>query len=359
MATLATPVGAPSLGNYIFSGLQTRNHTAVLVGCAAAAVLALCLDALLRAVEAGVRRRRPALVATALAVLGALYAYAAVTLARGLAGPAEAPVVVGAKTFTEQYVLSELLAGRIARLTGRATRIVPSLGSTVAFDALRAGTIDTYVDYSGTLWATVLRREGPPPERRVVLREVGAALRRDHGVTLVAALGFENAYALAVRAADAARLGLRRIGDLAAHAPRMSIGGDYEFFARPEWASVRRLYGLRFQRQRSMDASLMYTAVAEGAVDVISAFSTDGRLAALALVLLEDDRGAIPPYDAVVLVSARLVRESPAVVRALATLDGTIDAARMRRMNLAVDEGGESPRAVAEELLRTLSPAGP
>ena len=124
------------------------------------------------------------------------------------------------------------------------------------------------------------------------------------------------------------------------------------FFGRPEWRDVRNAYGLEFKSRRSMDSSLMYQAAANGSVDVISAFSTDGRITALDLRVLEDDRGAIPPYDAVILVSPRLSRKYPAVVKALRRLVGTIDADRMRQMNLAVDEHGRTPANVATEFLR-------
>ena len=235
-----------------------------------------------------------------------------------------------------------------------ATRRLPSLGSTVAFDALRDGTIDVYVDYTGTIWATIMHRTTLPPRRAQVLDEVRRYLKEADGITLVCPLGFENAYALAMREADAARLGIRRIGDLEPLAPRMSIGGDYEFFSRPEWKAIQRVYGLQFAGERSMDSSLMYQAVAQGSVDVLSAFSTDGRIAAFGLRVLDDDRGAIPPYDAVILASRRLAARHPDVVAALATLGGTIDAARMRRMNFAVDERGESPAAVARRALEEL-----
>ena len=311
-ATLSTPVGATSLGNFIFSGLQTRNYAAVGVGCAAAAALALLLDQLIRALETGVRDRRRARIAAALLLLGGLCAWAAAGFASPSARSGPREVVIGAKTFTEQYVLSELLAARIAEQTGLPTRTLPSLGSTVLFDALRAGQIDVYVDYSGTVWATLMHRPQLPEDRARVLREVAGFLRAEHGIEVAAALGFENSYALGMRAEHARRLGIERISQLAAHAPRLEIGGDYEFFHRPEWKTLQSVYGLAFAAERSMDSSLMYQAVSEGQVDVISAFSTDGRIAAQQITLLEDDRGAIPPYDAIVLVGARVAREQPA-----------------------------------------------
>jgi osmoprotectant transport system permease protein len=210
------------------------------------------------------------------------------------------------------------------------------------------------VDYSGTLWATLLRRTEPPGDRGRVLEEVRRWLREEHGITLAAALGFENTYALAVRGAQARERAWDSIGDLAPVAPSLEIGGDYEFFARPEWRAVESAYGLRFRARRSMDSSLMYQALARGEVDVISAFSTDGRIAALDLRVLEDERGVIPPYDAVVLTGARLVRERPEVLAALRRLEGAIDAEAMRRMNAAVDRDGRSPGEVARDFLARL-----
>jgi osmoprotectant transport system permease protein len=353
-ATLSTPVGAPSLGNYIFSGLQTRNYTAVLVGCIASALLALLLDGVVRALMVGVARRSPRIVAAGLGTLALLAAYAAAPVVGGLLARGEEPISIGAKTFTEQYILSRVLAGQIHRATGLPTQAVESLGSTVAFDALRTGQIGAYVDYSGTLWATVLQRRDTRADRATVLREVERVLREQYGVLLVAPLGFENTYALAMRREQAERLGVRKISDLAACAPSLRMGGDYELFQRPEWKEVERAYGLSFAERRSMDPSLMYEAARSGQVDVISAFSTDGRIVSYDLVVLEDDRGAIPPYDAVVLASARLAREHPEAVEALRALAGKVDAERMRRMNVAVDESQETPAVVAERFLEEL-----
>jgi osmoprotectant transport system permease protein len=348
MATLSTPVGAPSLGNYIFGGLQTRNYDAVLVGCAAAALLALGLDGLLRLLARGYSERRPTLVLAG----GAIFAALGVASVVGLA-PAGAtrPVRIGAKPFTEQYVLAEVLARQIHRKTGAPAEVLASLGSTIAFDALARGEIDAYVEYTGTIRATLMHRTGAGSGRTAVLAEVERWLRETHGVGVACSLGFENTYAFALRRALASELGVRRLSDLAPKAARLRAAGDYEFWSRSEWADVRRAYGLDFAEKRVMDPSLLYAAVGGGQVDVITAYSSDGRIAAYDLIALPDDRGAIPPYDAVVLVSRSLVDRRPDVVAALTALAGTIDVERMRAMNAAVDRDGKSPAAVAEEFL--------
>lgn len=351
MATLSTPVGAPSLGNYIFAGLQTRNLTAVFVGCVAAAVLALILDALVRGLGAAVLARKKASLVAILAVFGVLYAHASIAFVSGFTRSGPTHIVVGAKTFTEQYILGRILADTIAKATNLPVDVASSLGSTVAFDALRAGDIDAYVDYSGTIWATIMHRDAAAVDRETVLAGVGQYLKEQHGIEVAGALGFENAYAMAMRRMHASELRVRSLADLAPYASRLSVGGDYEFFQRPEWRAIQDRYGLKFREQRSMDPSLMYEAIANDQVDLIGAFSTDGRIAALDLVLLTDERHAIPPYDAIVLAGARLVREHPEAIAALRALSGSIDAEQMRRMNLEVDREKKSPEVVATEFL--------
>src|SRR5262249_59917378 len=137
------------------------------------------------------------------------------------------------------------------------------LGSNVIFDALKAGDIDVYVDYSGTLWANQLHRDDTRP-REEVLADVKTWLADHGGVAMLGALGFENAYALAMTRSHAEKLGVRSIADLASRAGTLTIAGDYEFFARPEWAAIRRAYGLSFARERQMQPEFMYPAVAAG-----------------------------------------------------------------------------------------------
>lgn len=352
VATLSTPVGATSLGNYIFSGLQTRNYHAVFLGCVASAALALALDGVVRLFASGLARRRRGLLVSAAAVLVVVVAWTAVTFAR--AAPRADRVVIGSKTFTEQYVLGEILRVKIEQRTGLDARTAQSLGSSVVFDALRSGEVDAYVDYSGTIWTTVMHHGAVGVSRAEVLAEVERYLREEHGVMLVGALGFENAYALAMTRRRAGELATETISELARVASKLSMGGDYEFFARPEWAALEQTYGLRPAAKRSMDASLMYQAVATGEVDVISAFSTDGRIPALGLVVLRDDQGAIPPYDAIVLASAGLVARHPEAIEALRELTGAIDVTAMRAMNQAVDRDHESPEAVARRFLASI-----
>jgi osmoprotectant transport system permease protein len=337
-ATLSTPIGQTSLGNYIFAGLQTQNWVFVLFGCVAAAVLALLVDQLLALIETGVRRRSH--LRTLAGLVGVLTLIIA-TLVPSMSRTRQT-YVVGAKTFTEQYILAALISQRLQAAGLPATQRA-GLGSSMIFDALVAGDIDAYVDYSGTLWANRLHRTDVKP-RAELLTELGETLAKNDKVTLLGELGFENAYALIMPRKRADALGIHSIADLAAHAGGMSIAGDYEFFSRPEWAGIRNAYGLNFRQQRQMQPDFMYAAAASGDVDVIAGYTSDGLIAKYDLAVLDDPRHAIPPYDAVVLLSPK--RADGAKLRAaLQPLLGKIDIGAMREANLRASGNNASSSA--------------
>lgn len=383
-ATLATPVGQRCLGNFIFAGLQTRNWAMVMWGVAAAAGLAVILDSAIGAIERSLQRRKRK---QAAGIGGALAAAVALGLALpGLSSPAPLPsagdgagaegpgaavggdgagsgaagaareaepmarVRLGAKTFSEQYILVAAMRS-LLEAQGIRVEVAESLGSTVIFDALKNGDLDAYVDYSGTLWSAHMKRPAGE-ERWVVLAEVQAWLAREHRIRSLGPLGFENAYAVTVRRETASRLKLKKISDLTPSAPRLAVGSDYELFGRPEWASIERTYELRFAKKTSFDSALMYEALAKGQIDVLVAFSSDGRIAANDLVVLDDPRGAIPPYDAMLLLGPKAA-EDARVVCALRPLRGAITVERMREANHEVDRAvnKQSPAEAARHLL--------
>lgn len=347
IATLSTPVGQTSLGNYIFTGLQTENWIAVLFGCISAAVLALLLDQLIGVGESAAASRSKW--RAAVAVVGIL-----VVTAGGLS-PAllrrEPDFVVGAKTFTEQFILAELIQDSLEEAgLDAATR--EGLGSSIAFTALSNGDIDCYVDYSGTIWANYMKRnETKSPD--TVMKEVTSWLESEHSIQSLGALGFENAYALAMRKDRAEELDIESLSDLAAHSADMKIGGSYEFFGRPEWSRIQKTYGLRFSERKQYEATFMYRAVQNGDVDVIAAFTSDGRIIEYDLRVLEDPRNGIPPFDALLLLSSEAA-EDEQVTEALQPLLGKLTIDLMREANLRVDIHEESPKQAAAYLERQL-----
>jgi osmoprotectant transport system permease protein len=311
----------------------------VLFGCLAAAVLALAVDQLLALIETGIRQRSRLRVA-----FGGI-GIAALVAATLVPSTARSPssYIVGAKTFAEQYVLSALIAQRL-RAAGLSASSREGLGSNVIFDALVSDDIDVYVDYSGTLWANQFHHTDIKP-REELLGDLKATLAQQK-ITL-----FENAYALVMPRKRADALGIHSIADLAAHAPAMSMAADYEFFSRPEWAGLQKAYGLTFRAQRQMQPDFMYAAAASGEVDVIAGYTSDGLIAKYDLVVLDDSRHAIPPYDAIVLIAPKRASDQ-ALRNALAPLADKIDISAMREANLraAGGDGTSSPDAVARWL---------
>ncbi|MGJ5042933.1 MULTISPECIES: glycine betaine ABC transporter substrate-binding protein [unclassified Bradyrhizobium] len=348
-ATLSTPIGQTSLGNYIFAGLQTQNWVLVVFGCIAAAVLALAIDQLLALIEDGLRRRSRARVGLGTATIALMVG---ASLLPSLAG-GSARYVIGAKTFTEQYVLSALISERL-QAAGLSATTRAGLGSSVIYEALKNGDIDAYVDYSGTLWTNQFHHKEQLP-RAALLDALKQDLAKDK-VTLLGELGFENAYALVMPRKTAEALGIRSIADLARHASDMSIAGDYEFFSRPEWAALRDAYGLAFRAQRQMQPDFMYAAAASGEVDVIAGYTSDGLIAKYDLVVLDDPKQAIPPYDAILLLSPKRA-EDRALQDTLRPLLGRIDIATMQQANLRASgsDAESSPQAVARWLWSKMS----
>jgi osmoprotectant transport system permease protein len=347
-ATLSTSVGQTSLGNYIFTGLQTENWIFVLFGCAVAAAFAFVVDQILGLIEAGATKRDARRIWFGVAFMAVGVTAALVPL---MASGSRA-YLVGAKNFSEQFILAELIS---ERLQGEGVSVArkEGLGSAVAFRALAGSDIDVYVDYSGTLWANVLNRSDAP-ESAAMLSELTAAMAERFGVLLLGPLGFENAYALAMRRERAAALGIRTIADLARHAGELTFGTDLEFLSRPEWTTLKAAYGLNFQAQRSYTPTFMYRAVDSGDVDVITAFSSDGRIAAQGLVVLADPMHAIPSYDAVLLISPRRAKDA-ILARALTPLIGKISVGPMREANFMVDR--DTDKATPQEAARFLARA--
>ena len=343
-ATLATPVGQTSLGNYIFTGLQIENWVFVAFGCVASAALAIVVDRLLALIETGAERRDARRIGAGLALL-ALGTCLAVVGGRN----ARADYELGAKNFSEQFILADLMASRIER-TGATTAMREGLGSAVAFRALANNEIDAYVDYTGTLWANVLGRTDVLP-REELLAQLTAQLREKYGVVVLGALGFENAYGLAMKRARATSLGIADDAALGRQASSLVLGADLEFLHRPEWARLQSVYGLQFRETKAYDPTFMYRALGDGIVDVISAFTSDGRIVENDLVVLPDPKGALPSYDAVILLAPKRADDAR-LVDALRPLISRIPVEAMRRANLAVDrDAGKMTPANAARML--------
>jgi osmoprotectant transport system permease protein len=265
---------------------------------------------------------------------------------------------VGSKPFAESYLLAELFA-QLLEARGFTVRRKPGLGATeIAFRALRTGGIDVYPEYTGTGLVAILG-ESPETDPGAVLRRVRAAFSARWGVAWLAPLGFQNTYAMAVRRETAETHGLRTLSDLVAVAPDLVGGFSPDFIGREDGLpGIRAAYGLRFRETRSLLQAVKYQALAAGEVDVIDGYSTDSQIARYDLVVLEDDRGFFPAYEAAPLVGRRLVVEQPGAVAALTELSGLLDEAMMRGYHERVEVDGVDVSVVAADMLRDLGLAG-
>ncbi len=259
--------------------------------------------------------------------------------------------VIGAKNFTEQVVLGELLAQEIeAKSHLQVERRFYLAGSYISHQALVAGRIDAYVEYTGTALTAILKQ---PLDRNP--ESVLATIRNLYGsryrVTVADPLGFENTFAMVIRGDDAQRLHLTTLSQAAPYTPKWRLGVGYEFEQRPDGlAGLSAAYGLRFAAApRTMDLGLLYRALNAHQVDMIAANSTDGPIQAFGLVALEDDKHYFPPYQAVPLVREEALARWPEIHTALNALAGRISASDMRSMNEAVDGRHRDPAEVVRE----------
>ncbi|MFQ5696572.1 MAG: glycine betaine ABC transporter substrate-binding protein, partial [Terriglobia bacterium] len=226
-------------------------------------------------------------------------------------------------------------------------------GTYICHQAILAGRIDLYVEYTGTALTAILKEpsQGSPAD---VYERVRTSYSERFQLKVAEPLGFENTFALVVRGEDARRLNLATISQAAVYAPEWRAGFGYEFMERPDgFAGLAETYDLRFARSpRIMDLGLLYRALKEKQVDLVAGNSTDGLIAALDLTVLEDDRRYFPPYEAVPLVRQQTLARHPALREALKELAGKISAEEMRRLNYAVDGEHRDVKEVVREFLR-------
>jgi osmoprotectant transport system substrate-binding protein len=261
--------------------------------------------------------------------------------------------VIGAKNFTEQVILGELLAQEIeAKSNLKVERRFYLAGSYICQQALVSGRIDAYVEYTGTALTAILKQPLPVDRNpQSVLSTVRQLYASRYGVTVAPPLGFENTFAMVIRGEDARRLHLTTLSQAAQYTPQWRLGVGYEFEQRPDGLpGLSAAYGFRFAAPpRTMDLGLLYRALNAHQVDMIAANSTDGPIQAFGLTALADDKHYFPPYEAVPLVRDEALRRWPQIQTALDALAGKITADDMRAMNEAIDGQHRDPVDVVRE----------
>jgi osmoprotectant transport system substrate-binding protein len=267
--------------------------------------------------------------------------------------PKPSGLSIGSKNFTEQLVLGELLAQSLGRSTPLPIdKRFYLAGSYICHQALLAGRIDMYVEYTGTALVAILK-EPPSSDHAAVFNTVKELYAQRFGLEVLPSLGFDNTFAMAMRGSDARRLRLKTLSDAAAVSPQLRLGVGYEFLERPDgYKGLAAKYNLKFvEAPRVMDLGLLYRALQNNQVDMVAGSNTDGLIAALDLVVLEDDLHYFPPYDAVPIVRRQTLENHPEVGRALNTLSGKITAEDMRRLNYAVDGEKKDAAMVVHDFL--------
>jgi osmoprotectant transport system substrate-binding protein len=259
--------------------------------------------------------------------------------------------VIGAKNFTEQVILGELMAQEIEAKTGlKVERRFYLAGSYIAQQALAAGRIDAYPEYTGTALTAILKQP-IAKDPAVVLATCTRLYRQRYDVVVGSPFGFENTFAMVVRGEDAKRLNIQTLSEAAPYTPKWTLGVGYEFEQRPDGLpGLSAAYGFKFNGPpRTMDLGLLYRALRSNQVDMVAGNSTDGPIEALNLAVLADDRHYFPPYQAVPLVRAAALKRWPQMQVAFDALGGKISAEEMQAMNEAVDGEHRDPAVVVRE----------
>lgn len=278
----------------------------------------------------------------------------AVIALTGCGGHKADTIVIGGKKFSEQSILGEMYAALIEKNTHLKVERRFWLGGTqVVHQAILRGDIDLYPEYTGTAYEVILKRHSLKDPRRVY-DNVKEAYAEDFHLQWLGPIGFNNTYALTMRQVKANHLGIKTISDLAAGSGKLTAGFDPEFLERPDgWPGLERAYDLRFAGSpRQLDPGIVYRAVANGDVDVVDTYSTDGRIPAFKLVILRDDKHFFPPYYAAPVVREEVLKEHPELKQVLNKLAGKISESEMQRLNYEVDQQEKRPKDVARAFLK-------
>ncbi|MCL6593172.1 MAG: glycine/betaine ABC transporter substrate-binding protein [Alicyclobacillus sp.] len=262
-------------------------------------------------------------------------------------------VRVGSKDSAEPILLGHMLAELIEAETGRPVDRRLNLGGTlVCFNALERGGLDVYVEYTGTGLVNILKQ---PPMRdpNAVYQKVKNEFEQKYHITWLDPIGFNNTYAMAMTQAQAQRLGIHTLSDLAQHANQLVLGTEQDFVVREDTLqALERVYNMHFKQVQTMDIGLKYQALSNGKVDVIDAFSTDGRIPQLHLTLLQDDKHVFPPYYACPIVRDSVLQAHPELRGVLEKLAGKINDAQMQKLNMEVDIEHKQAAQVAHDWLQ-------
>lgn len=356
--TIAALIGAGGLGDFIFRGISMSDNSIILAGAIPTTILALGIDYLLGLIEnkASVsvfgriitdKKTRRRIGVTALAVVLII-----VSVVGYQAFNEDETIVIGTKNYTEARIEGRLLSILIEENTDYETEIKELGGTLPAFEALKSQDIDAYVEYTGTAIEAILKRESGDSTSDEVYDIVKEEYDKQYDITWLEPLGFNNTYTFAVKEDLAKENNLETFSDLANVADELTLGATVEFIERSDgYPGVKEAYGFEFGETNGLDPGLRYNAIASDEVDIIDAFSTDGKIIDLNLVVLEDDKDFFPPYYAAPIIHNDSLKKYPELKKVLETLGNTISDEEMQEMNYLVDVEKEDMEKVAREFL--------
>ena len=356
LAGIASFIGAGGLGVAIYRGITTNNAAMTIDGSLLCAILALLVDGALGFVEhrmqkSGAKARRTNRRLTLGAMVTA--AIAAIVLAVRALMPTSATINIATKPMTEQYIMGNMLKDLIEQDTDLKVNLTTGVGGGTANiePAMESGAYDLYPEYTGTGWNEVLNRTDAYDESR--FDELNDAYGSKLGLTWVGMYGFNDTYGIVVRKEVADQYDLHTYSDLARVADKLTFGAEYDFYERADgYQSFCDTYGLHFGTTMDLDIGLKYQALAEGQVDVMTVFTTDGQLSTADAVVLTDDGGFFPSYRCGNVVRQQVLDEHPELRAVLEKLNDTITDADMAQMNYEVESEGRSPEDVARAYLQ-------
>jgi osmoprotectant transport system permease protein len=358
-ATIASLIGAGGLGDFIFRGISMSDNSIILAGAIPTTILALLIDSLMGLAEKKAsasffgkivtdkKMRRNLLIVTTSIVL----AIVGISIYQKRAN--KNTIIIGTKNFTESRVLGSLLENMLEENSDLKVEVRELGGTLPNFQALQSKDIDMYVEYTGTGYITILKKEGNIPSSDEVYNIVKKEFNEKYNTTWLKPLGFNNTYTLAVKKETAEKYNLKTLSDLVPYSNQFTFGATAEVLERPDgYPGLRKLYGYEFKEIKSLDPGLRYNAIGNDEVQVIDAFSTDGKLTELNLVILQDDKEYFPPYYAVPVVNNSTIESNPEIQSILYRMENILSDEEMRQLNYRVDVKKEAIEDVARSFLQ-------
>lgn len=359
LMTLAAFIGAGGLGYLVFSGVQTVNNNMILAGAIPACLLALLVDYIFGKIELlvtpkGLNPRSSKKNFIGLKIISSLLILVIlVTSVMSFINSKKETITIGSKNYTEQLILGNMYADLIEAHTDyNVERKLNLGGSSVAFNALKSGNLDMYVDYTGTILLNILK-ESPIKDEKKAFDKVKEEMNSKYNIDVLNPLGFNNTYTLAMMPEVASKYNIKTISDLSKVSKELLISPTLEFENREDGLiGLKNFYDLNFKNVKAMDGSLRYSALENNECQVIDAFGTDGLLKKFNLTVLEDDKNFFSPYYAVPIVNNEILEKHPELKDIFNMLNGKIDNETMTDLNYQVDELQKSPESVAKDFLK-------